>query len=222
MDSIVEAYLRTRERVADLVAAAGAAKLQRQVPACPAWCVHDLLAHVVSMPAALSTGRLPTGPIDEWLDELVIERKGQAAGELIAEWKGLDGALPGLLDGPSALLFDDLAVHEHDLRGALNAPDHDALEVAQVLPRALAAFSEPLQAAGLGAIEVRSGDEVWRSHEDVAGWTLLVDPWTASRAVSSRRTAEELRALPSAGVADAYIGVLDAHLPLASAPLLEL
>ena len=221
MTAIVEAYLRTRERVVGLLLPADDALLQERIPACPAWSVQELLTHLVSMPAALSTGRWPTGAIGDWLDELIVERKGQAPEELIAEWRSLDGALPGLLDGPSALLFDDLAVHEHDLRSAVNRPDHQALETAQVLPRALAAFSEPLRAAGLGAIEVRSGDEVWRSHEAVAGWTLLVDPWTAVRAVSSRRTADELRELPSTGKADDYIGVLDAHLPLAAAPLRE-
>jgi hypothetical protein len=221
MDSLVGAYLRTRERVADLLLAADAAELQLQVPACPAWCVQDLLAHLVSMPAAISTGRLPSGPIGEWLDELIVERQGQALAELITEWRSLDAALAELIDGPAALLFDDLVVHEHDLRGALNTPDHAALEVAQALPRAVAAFGEPLRSAGLGAIEVRTADQVWRSHEDQVGWTLLVDPWTAVRALSSRRTADELRALPSTGEADAYIGVLDAHLPLAAAPLHE-
>lgn len=221
MDSIVDAYVRTRERVAGLLLAADDADLQRQVPACPEWCVQELLTHLVSMPAALSTGRLPSGDISKWLDELIVERKGQTAVELIAEWSSLNGVLTALLGGPAGLLFDDLAVHEHDLRGALEKPDHEALEVEQVLPRALAAFGEPLRGAGLGAIEVRSGDDVWRSHEDETGWVLLVDPWTAVRAVSSRRTAEELRALRSVGEADAYIDVLDAHLPLAAAPLSE-
>jgi hypothetical protein len=221
VNSLVEAYLRTRERVADVLLAADAAELERQVPACPAWCVQELATHLVSMPAALSTGRLPSGPIGDWLDELIVERQGQTLAELITEWRSLDNAFAGLIDGPAALLFDDLAVHEHDLRGALNTPDHAALEIAEVLPRALGAFSQPLRSAGLGAIEVRSGDDVWRSHEDQVGWTLLVDPWTAVRVLSSRRTADELRTLPSTGEADAYISVLDAHLPLAAAPLRE-
>jgi hypothetical protein len=221
MESIVGAYLRTRERVTELLSAAAEAELERQVPACPAWSVQELLAHLVSMPAAITAGRRPSGPVGEWLEELIVERKGQSSGELIAEWQSLDGELAGLLGGSSALLFGDLAVHEHDLRGALTKPDHAALEVDEVLPRTLAAFSKPLRAAGLGAIEVRNDSGVWRSHDDAVGWTLLVDPWTAVRAVNSRRTADEVRQLPALGEATPYLPVLDEHLPLPAESLGE-
>jgi hypothetical protein len=120
----------------------------------------------------------------------------------------------GALTAGSALLFGDLAVHEHDFRGALGRPDHSALEVGDMLPRTIAAFSRPLQEAGLAPIELRCGDDVWRSHEGEPGWTLIVDPWTAVRAMNSRRTADELRALPSRGDPDPYLPILDAHLPL--------
>jgi hypothetical protein len=133
---------------------------------------------------------------------------------MVAEWRTLDDAIAAMLDGPGALLFADLAVHEHDLRGALDRPDHDALEVETIMPRTLAAFSGPLRDAGLGAISVRYGDQMWNSHDADPGWTLLVEPWEAVRAVNSRRTADELRALPAEGDAGPYIPVLDAHLPL--------
>ena len=221
MSPVYDAYLRTRERVAGLLSGADQAALKLRVPACPAWSVQELLSHLVSMPAAIAVGRRPSGAIADWLDELITERNGQSASKLITEWRSLDEALAGLLEGPSSLLFTDLAVHEHDLRSALNLPDHTALEVDAVLPAALAAFGEPLRAAGLGAIEVRDGARTWRSHEAAVGWTLLVDPWTAVRAVNSRRTAQELHELPHWGDATAYVPILDAHLPLAAEPLRE-
>jgi uncharacterized protein (TIGR03083 family) len=221
MDSIYGAYLRTRERVTDLLATVDEAELARRVPACPEWSVEDLLAHLVSMPAAISSGRMPAGPIAEWLQELIDERADQPVGDLIVEWQAMDGELQALLNGGAALLFADLAIHEHDLRGALGRPDHSALEVDEVLPRALAAFSKPLREAGLGAIEVRAGGDVWRSHDAAVGWTLLVDPWTAVRAVNSRRTAEELRRLPSLGDETPYLAVLHDHLPLPAESLHE-
>jgi hypothetical protein len=221
MESIFGAYLRTRERVTELLSAVAEADLEKRVPACPAWSVHELLAHLVSMPAAIAAGRRPSGPVGEWLDELIVERKGQRSGELISEWQSLDGELAGLLGGSASLLFGDLAVHEHDLRGAFNKPDHAALEVDELLPRTLAAFGKPLRAAGLGAIEVRNEDGVWRSHDAAAGWTLLVDPWTAVRAVNSRRTADEVCRLPALGEATPYLRVLDEHLPLPAESLGE-
>ena len=221
MDSIYEAYLRTRERVTDLLLAAQDDELQRRVPACPDWSAHELLVHLVSMPAALSTGRFPAGPIDAWLTELIVERRGQDTAALVAEWRSLDEPLAGLLGGPAALLFGDLAVHEHDLRGALDRPDHAALEVDEVLSGTVAAFGKPLREAGLGAIEVRHGDASWRSHDAQVGWTLLVDPWTAVRALNSRRTVQELRELTQLGDPTAYLTVLDEHLPLPADSLRE-
>ena len=102
----------------------------------------------------------------------------------------MDSAISAILNGPGGVLFGDLAVHEHDLRGAVDAPDHGALEVEVMLPRTLAAFAKPLRHAGLGAIEVRHDDRIWRSHDGAPGWTLDVTPWEAVRAVNSRRTAD--------------------------------
>jgi uncharacterized protein (TIGR03083 family) len=175
-ESLFAAYARTRDRIVELLAVTPEDELFRVVPACPDWTVHDLLAHVVSLPAALSMGRRPTGPIGDWLSELVAERNEQPVKELAQEWRALDTELDGLLSGPSALLFADLAVHEHDFRGALGRPDHAALEVEAMLPRTIAAFKRPLQDAGLAPIEVRAGARAWRSHAGDAGWTLLVDP----------------------------------------------
>ena len=87
-ESLFPAYARTRERVIELLAAVPGDELDRVVPACPDWTVHDLLAHVVSIPAALAAGRLPTGEIGDWLSELVAERAEQPARALADEWRG--------------------------------------------------------------------------------------------------------------------------------------
>jgi uncharacterized protein (TIGR03083 family) len=219
--SLFSAYARTRDRIIDLLETTSEDERTRVVPACPDWTVHDLLAHVVSIPAALSSGRRPTGPIGDWLNELVAERSEQPDRALQDEWRALDRELEALLSGPSGLLFGDLAIHEHDFRGALDRPDHGALEIEDLLPRTIGAFKGPLKEAGLAPIEVRAGDRVWRSHEGEAGWTLVVDPWTAVRALNSRRTADELCALPSRGDASGYLPILDAHLPLPARSLGE-
>jgi hypothetical protein len=199
----------------------GRSDLHRAVPACPLWTVHDLIAHVVSMPAAIANGESPPGPVGEWLQSLVEARRGQNVDELTEEWRSLDGAISAILNGPGGVLFGDLAVHEHDVRGAVGAPDHRALEVEIMLPRTLAGFAAPLRNAGLGSIEVRHDDRIWRSHDSEPGWTLEVTPWEAARAVNSRRTADELRELPHDGDVEPYLAILDAHLPLPTSSLNE-
>jgi hypothetical protein len=220
-DQLFAAYSSTRARMAELAASLSPRDLGRVVPACPLWTIFDLIAHVVSMPAAIAIGASPPGSITDWLQNLIEDRRDQSAGELTEEWLSLDGAIAVILKGPGGLLFDDLAVHEHDLRTAVGAPDHGALEVEVMLPRTLGGFAEPLRQAGLGAIEVRHDDRMWRSHASEPGWTLEVTPWEAVRALYSRRTAEELRGLPHDGNVEPYLAILDAHLPLPTISLDE-
>jgi hypothetical protein len=214
MDDLFGPYQRTRSRVATLFVEADVEDLVRIVPACPSWTVHDLAAHLVGIPAALAAGRMPSGDVGAWLQEIVDERHDDDVEALMDEWVALDDALAPMLHGTGALMFGDLAVHEHDLRGALDRPDHDALEVDVMLPRTVSAFSHPLQDAGLGAIVVEHDGRAWRSHDADPGWTLHVDPWEAVRAVNSRRTADELRALTADGDVEPYLAVFDSHLPL--------
>jgi hypothetical protein len=220
-DELFAAYSATRARMTLIAEHLTSGDLRRTAPACPSWTVFDLMAHVVSMPAAIGRGESPPGPISDWLQSLVAARRNQSVGALTEEWLSLDGSISAILNGPGGVLFGDLAVHEHDLRGAVDAADHTALEVEVMLPRTLAGFAKPLRQAGLGAIAVRHDDRMWRSHDDDPGWTLDVTPWEATRAVNSRRTADELRALPHDGDVEPYLAILDAHLPLPTAALNE-
>ena len=214
MDDLFEPYQRTRSRVSALLVDATPDALEHTVPACPAWSVHDLAAHLVGVPATLAAGNYPDGDINAWLQGIVDERREVDVDDLVQEWTTLDAVIAPMLQSTGALLFTDVAIHEHDLRGALGDSDHGALEVDAVMACALPSFASPLQDAGLGAIVVEHDGRTWRSHDADAGWTLHVTPWEATRALGSRRTVAELRALPSDGGGDAYFAVIAGHLPL--------
>jgi hypothetical protein len=214
MDDLFQPYLRTRERVCTLFLDASDDDLARTVPACPDWTVRDLASHLVGTPAELAAGRFPTGDFGPWLQGIVDSRRDDDIPSLVEEWHGLDAAIEPMLQGPAALMFGDVSVHEHDVRAALDRPDHDALEVDAILTFALQSLATPASDAGLGAVVVEHDGRTWRSHDADAGWTLRVEPWEAVRAVYSRRTADELRALPADGEAEPYLAIIDAHLPL--------
>jgi hypothetical protein len=214
MDDLFGPYQRTRARVTTLFLDATPDALTRTVPACPAWTAHDLASHLVGVPATLAAGNFPSGDVSAWLQGIVDDRRDVTIEELMEEWVTLDGAIEPMLDGVGSLMFNDVAVHEHDLRAALDEPDHDALEVDAIVSCTLALFEQRLQDAGLGAIVVDHDGHTWRSHDSDAGWTLFVDPWEAVRATNSRRTADELHALPAEGGGDAYVAVIAGHLPL--------
>jgi hypothetical protein len=221
MTELFDAYDATRSRMIELARAAGPDALTTTVPACPDWTALDLLTHCVSMPAALGAGDFPTGDINEWISKILTERSGRSVDELAEEWVGADDTIAGMMSGGGAVLFDDLVVHEHDLRGALGTPDHSVLDAAIMVPSSLASCVAALEAAGLGSIEVHSGTDIWRSHDAEPGWVLSISPWEAVRILYSRRTADELRALGGSDNIEAYIAVLDAHLPLPVSSLNE-
>jgi hypothetical protein len=218
---LIEPYRRTRARVCTLFLDADDGQLAGTVPACPDWSVRDLAAHLEGVPATLAAGNFPSGDVGAWLQGIVDERRDVAIDDLVQQWHELDDSIEPMLDGMGALMFTDLAVHEHDLRGALGEPDHDALEVDAIMACSLPSFAQPLQDAGLGAIVIEHDGRGWRSHDAAAGWTLFVDPWEGVRAINSRRTADELRALPSDGGGDDYCAVIAAHLPLPEQSLAE-
>ncbi len=218
---LVAIYLAVRDRMCALVEQMSTSDAEKIVPSCPDWTVHDLLAHQTSMPTALIAGDMPSGDIEAWIQGLVDARRDTSIGDLLAEWRADDAALAGLLANVG-ILVGDLVVHEGDLAGALVvAADRTAPESEALLPGALAGLKGPVTEAGLGAIEVRHGDRSWRTHDAEPGWSFETHPWEAFRALSSRRTADELRAIPHTGDVEPYFAILDAHLPLPAASLGE-
>jgi uncharacterized protein (TIGR03083 family) len=212
----VTAYRETRSRVAAVVGTLAPADEQRPVPACPDWDVHDLVAHMVGIPVALTTGNLPSGEFQGWLDGLVADRRDVPLDALLAQWQGCDGALDDLLGGGAGgPLLSDVCVHEHDLRGALDRPGaRDSPELAYVLPIVLESFAPALAERALAPLALRDGDEQWQTHDGEPGVSFGVDRWEAVRLLESRRTAAEIAARPHEGSAEAYVAVIAAHLPL--------
>lgn len=214
-------YDAARARMLTLAEDVGPDALCTVVPACPDWTALDLLTHCVAMPAAIATGDLPRDDLGAWLDAILAARAGRTLEELRTEWYEVDPTIAVMVEGSGGILLDDLVVHEHDLRGALDRPDHAVLDPEVFVPRALASCVAELDRRGLGAIEVLHGPAVWRSHDAPTGWVLEVSPWEAVRILYSRRTADELRACGGSEDIEGFIALLDDHLPLPRASLHE-
>ena len=222
MPELSAAYHATRARVTALVSELDDAGLDRPVPACPAWRVRDLVAHMSGIPDALTAGDLPAGDLQVWLDGLLEARRGVAVDELLDRWGACADATSTLIDSGAGLLVIDLVTHEHDLRTALDQPGaRGTAEVRAIVQPVLDLLAPSMSDAGLGALLIDAGGVQWASHLAKPGCTLHVDPWEATRALNSRRTADELRALPATGDIEPYLAVIDGHLPLPVASLGE-
>jgi hypothetical protein len=176
------AYAAGRERVVGLVADLPAARASMPVPACPEWRIQDVLAHVSGVCVDILAGRLDGAGPDPWTETQGAARRDRSIDEIVAEWN--EAALqvePIAKDfGPAGKQWVfDFSTHEHDIRGALERPgarDADTWWIALdfLTPAFLAGTWEP---EGVEPVE-----------------TLTADPFEFGRAITGRRSLDQIRA----------------------------
>ncbi|MCU1373945.1 MAG: hypothetical protein JWO68_1231 [Actinomycetia bacterium] len=222
MPDLSDGYHNTRRRVSELVAELDAADLATRVPACPDWTVHQLVAHMSGIPEALTSGSFPAGDLQAWLDQIVEERQDVPVPDLLDRWEACAAGTSGIVDGGGSLMFIDVVSHEHDLRGAVGQGGaRGTSEVRATVQLLLDLLAPAITEAGLGALVVDSGEVRWASQFARPGCTIRVDPWEAIRVLQSRRTPEEVRALPITGDIGPYLAVFADHSPLPATSLGE-
>ncbi len=214
-------YGEARQRVRSLLEVVEEGAGRRKVPACPAWTVADLLAHVAGLAVGYGSGRVPEGDHQGSLDRLVAERRASRVAEILDEWQG---AGPRMEDAIAAdpqrrwpLVYDVIA-HEHDLRGALGRPgdrDDDAIRLG--LQLGLRITERDLARHELPGIRVLADGVEFVAGADPIDLTLEASTFEAFRLLGSRRTLGETRAAAFTGDLDRYLpGLVHMQLPIHS------
>lgn len=139
MIDIVAAYVEVRERLLGVVLDP-ATEVETPVPACPAWSVRDVVAHLTGGVVDVTTGHAPEffdgmNLLDQWRDEEVArardavtarqveERRDRSVPTLAREWRQGSERLAPILRGETpvapplppfvgAVLINDIVVHE--------------------------------------------------------------------------------------------------------------
>ena len=138
MDHIA-AYHDARRRITDLLPA----DPDHPVPATPDWTVRNVVAHLCGLADDWVAGNLDGYATAPWTDAQVAQRADRSPGSLAAEWAHHADELDAILRDPVGsglpeplitvfgpvpamawpdIIVTDLAVHEHDIRGALDIP----------------------------------------------------------------------------------------------------
>ena len=147
MSDSVAAYEDVRQRITALVREAGPEDLDRQVPACPDWCVKDLVGHLEHVTEEYAEGRHEYSTtdaaewatawgqdrpgVDDWANTGVAARRNWSTQTLLTEWEHRCGRLYEMMRGelelPTGTSHEflargtvyDAATHYQDIRGAL-------------------------------------------------------------------------------------------------------
>ena len=192
-----EAYRTVRGRMIEL---AGAADPTTPVPTCPEWTVRELLAHVTGVADDVVAGRLEGAGTDPWVEAQLAARADATVEDLVAEWSAtgpqVDDICAALGDAIAQLVFDTVS-HEQDLRHAVDRPGgrDEALQIALGWVTDAWAGQEVPE----GALRLRTGALDVTLGEGPPTATLTPSPFDALRALTGRRSLDQVRALPWEG-----------------------
>lgn len=207
-------------RVSGLVAEVGVQALAVTVPACPDWSARELLSHMVGLGADVLRGDEPEDHHAAWTGAQVDARAGASGADLVAEWEGLADDLERYIAEQAARPLLDAVIHEQDLRGALARPgarDTDGIGIAR--GRLVGRFGDLV--TGRPPIVLEAPDWAWRSADGEPGVVLRAAGFELFRALTSRRTADQLRSWVVAGDVTPYLDGFARLGPLPQQPLPE-
>ncbi|MBR7742142.1 hypothetical protein KC207_02395 [Phycicoccus sp. BSK3Z-2] len=194
MSHEVEHWRQAHERVCALVTDAGEEAMGRRVPATPDWTGRDLLAHVVGLGADVLAGNEPDDHDPRWTQAQVDARSGRSTADLVTEWRDLAPDLCRWMGEHGTRPLNDVVIHEQDLRGGLGVPGgRDSGGLAVVRERMLGRFARSVE--GLDPVLLDGGGWRWvsRGVPEDAVTVLRAPAFDLFRALTSRRTAEQLR-----------------------------
>ena len=131
--TLSQLYEKTQVRVVSLVVELDEQQVVAPVPACPGWCVRDVVAHLTAVGEDVLEGRLTGPPSDEQTAAQVARFADRPLSEVLSRWRELTPQFGEAIDAfgvwPAVL---DVATHEHDIRGAVGAPGARDVDVVRL------------------------------------------------------------------------------------------
>ncbi len=221
MDAAAE-WARAQDRVIELVEAMSGTEAAVTVPACPAWTVKDLLAHVVGLDADVLAGDEPDDHNSAWTQRQVDERADRDLTAIVAEWRTMTVPMQEWMATNGSRPLGDIAIHEQDLRGAIHVPGaQDTAGLAAIRDQLASGFADRVRESGRPGIALEG-----------SGWTLATDDgapkvavrasdFDLTRALMSRRTSDQLRMWTVTGDVEPYLPFFAGLGPLPDAELPE-
>ena len=226
-----DTYRDGHQRLARLATSLDETTLDRYVPLNPAWRIRDVIAHSVGVcedvlagnyPDSLDPKRQPdqANARDAWTQAQVDRRRDQPIRTVLAEWDLVATKLEPLLNSdalPAGSQLQtgppfDVGCHLHDVRHALAQPgDRDAPITRLAFALGRGWLNLRLQSAQLPALRLRTPDREWAVGEGPPGATLAGDGFDLFRALTGRRSRQQVLGLDWDGARMMYLDVLSPY-----------
>jgi uncharacterized protein (TIGR03083 family) len=221
VDAIAE-WTNAQGRVIELIESLAPADCERAVPACPDWTVTQLLAHMVGLSADVLAGDEPDDHNSTWTKRQVETRADRDRADLIAEWRSLTQPMRDWMRQHGTRPLNDVVIHEQDLRGAVGRPGgRDTDGLAAVRDVMAERFATRIRRAKLPPVQLRSPEWIFSTGDREPGLELSAPTFDLTRALMTRRTADQLRQWATAGDLDPYLPMFGGLGPLPDQPLPE-
>lgn len=192
------------------------AALEARVPATPDWSGRDLLSHMVGLGADVLGGDEPDDHNPAWTQAQVEARRGHSVADLVAEWRELAPRLVDWMTDHGSRPLNDLVIHEQDLRSALGVVGgRDSEGFAIVRDRRAEKFADAIDQP------IRLVGDRWSFGPEDAPTRLRAGDFDLGRALTSRRTAAQLRSWTEAGDVTPFLDAFAGLGPLPEEPLPE-
>jgi mycothiol maleylpyruvate isomerase-like protein len=225
------AFREIRQALSDDLSAATPEQWASRIPTRPQWDVKDTLAMLAGFAHALIEGRWTEDYSDSWadheildglhqtLDLLVRERRHRSGPEILAEWEGIAARLERMMNGD--VPFPEgthpfvgwsylwaVVQNSHNIwatLGIVKARDFEATILC--LESAVIWLDMRLQATSRPALRLRAGTTEWVVGDGTPAATVSAPPFELFRALSGRRSLDQIRAFHWEGDAAQFLDV---------------
>lgn len=229
MAEVADIYEQLRHDISEFVAGLEPQELDMPVPATPAWSIRDVVSHLAADASYAIGGDFPgeffqaygdpnaVATLNEWTARQLEERKGRSLEEILQEWKTSANDVVPMMRGEKewpegtfafadVALMTDAAVHQQDIFGALGLERaRDSVPIKIGLRGYIVTMGWRLASAGIAPLRFDVGDKSYTAGEGEPAATVRGTRFEFFRAMSGRRSPEQIAAYAWEGDAEPYI-----------------
>lgn len=229
MADIADLYEQVRNDISELVTGLDPQELDTPVPATPGWNIKDVITHLTADASCVIAGDFPreffeaigaesaVARVNAWTARQLKDREDRSLEELLQEWKSSGTELADMMRGEKPwpeetfifadrALLTDVAVHQQDIFGALGIERaRDAVPIKIALKAYIVAMSWRLAAEELAPLRFDFGEKTDIAGDGDAGATVKTSRFEFFRAMSGRRSPDQIRSYQWDGDPEPYM-----------------